>query len=1702
MGLVNCEPGDLACTMNAAFGLFVPVAAVASGFVGVALSKTKLFSHDGVLGVFITREDEEEDELLDNDDDKPQAKPADDDAEPSRHQDADVDEATPLLANGTQKKTTTKTDGRSAASIVLVLVALVELCTRFAFYIRAGVSGDAKWADAPSIITLLVWAYATILPLVSPPQTPPYTILLIYTSTLLASIVDLYISLVDPEVANLGPWRWSLFLQLAHPGLCLLAVLVILQMPMRVTRTEPTKNAEGLHPALDDWSTLGQWATFSWLSPLIALGTKTALEEPDVWQLARNLRSRLLLRNFERVAPGRSLMIRLFAANGRDLLVTGLLTLGSTCLQLAQPVLLSKILIAMEDSERESSDPLGFHHLVALVMNPVPALHIVASDLGLGSSDDAVVAAAAAGRNGRQTAYLWTALAFLAMLSKAELDLQGFYMGRRTTLRAKSETIASIYQKALKRIDTSGAVGVNAKAAPKGDAKDKDAKKDGKKEEKKEEAKVQTAGSADLGKITSLVSTDANRIGFFMNFYTQIIQTPLSIFLAASFLYRLMGWSAFAGYAALIIATPANHFLMKMQYKAVMQVMEMRDRRMRSMNEVIQAIKFIKFSAWETRWGDRVLTHRDRELKQVMKLKIIMFFINFVWDVVPIIVACVSLTTFTWVAGRELSVSIAFPALLTFQILTDELTSLPLVANLLQRMYASVVRIGDFLEEEEVPVWVSALLHEEGPAADAQVFDERIGCEGATFVWNTTAVKPEKLLAEELKKKAEEDKQANRRSWVQLLTLRKKPAARPSILPDTASGTTAATSTAVEGGSASATPSTPKQEFALRDLSVVFPRSKMSLIYGPTGSGKSSLLSAILGEMKCVEGRVYLPKFPTRIDPESGMKESISFCAQQPWLEHATIRENILFGTPYDKQRYESVLSACALLPDLKILEDGDKTEIGEKGISLSGGQKARVALARAIYAYSKTVILDDVLSAVDTHTASVLIKRCFLGPLMKGRTLILITHHVDSVIQHCSYVARMNNGIIEAQGTPQELLAQGELTPEQVGQGSGVKDEDFEPEAEEAESAEGAGKTDEDKAAKKLVDKETKASGAVKRKIYLTYLKAAGYWIVAVLFLTILLQRGSDLAQKLWVKSWSESYESATPRRTPPFGFPTPTQNPLPYVAVYVSIQAFNALTSIASQIPNIWSSLRASRKLYTSMLDSVLRSPSRWFDKTPAGRILNRFAKDIDTVDTGLSFYVQMVGDQLISFTISIGFIAYGVPPFLIAAIFLGYLHYYVANGYIKTSRDLNRLESTLRSPIISAFGELLVGVATVRAFGDEKRFMRALFTRLDKCQAAFYYTWMTNFWLRFRFGILGSLTFLFTAMLALSIGLTPGLAAIVITQAQGVLGTIYWGMRAYVEAEQAFNGIERISEYIELPPEPPRIAEKRPPQNWPTEQGGIEFDDVVIKYAPDLDPVLKNLSFKITAKEKIGLVGRTGSGKSTMALSLFRFVDPTQGKIAIDDVDITSIGVEDLRSRLTLIPQDAVLFKGTIRENLDPFNEYTDEQCLEVLRSVQLPVDEPEESAVPSPNATIASGSSTPRPDAGSKIIVKLESQVSEGGNNWSAGQRQLIAMARALLRKTRITVLDESTASVDFETDKKIQNTIRDGFKESIMIIIAHRLHTIIECDRILVLDAGQVVEFDTPASLIDKEGGVFRSMCEKSDSFDALSAAAHKKASES
>ncbi|CAE6437640.1 unnamed protein product [Rhizoctonia solani] len=1581
---------------------------------------------------------------------------------------------------------------------------------------------SAGLLDSATAITALVsWVYATLRPGIRPSRTPYYDLLAIYSSHFLAACVALY----EASTSTTGSIGFSTerVAQVLNLLLTLVGLVAVVNMPLTISG-DPEVDEDGLHPALEDHCTVWQWMTFTWVSPIISLGVSRPLEEKDVWQLSRSMRTRVLMRKFLQIRRS-SLLRRVLIANAMDLFLDASLTVISTLMTFSAPFFLNLTLRAMKDDTPVSansasfstvsiSDNLRFYAAVSLDSVFLPTL--IATS---GSSGQVTVNTTGPPRTlQRSDAYFFAIAAFVCQLIKSQSDLQHLYFSRRASVRVRGEVVASIYEKALKRKDVTGAVQKNQEKDVKG--KGKEAKPDA----------PQDSSSADVGKIVSLIAADAERVARFVSMGPFIYDAPLSIIIACSMLYNLMGWTAFAGYLAMLVALPVNAIIVRQTSSLQRSVSAMRDRRMRAMNEAIQSIKFIKFSAWESRWINRVLDARNEELDWLRKLKISFFFIGVMWDVVPIMISAISFTCFTLVAKRELTVDIAFPCITVFGMLSQSLTSLPIIANWFVMCSVSLKRIEKYLSEEEIPEYVSSLMR--SSRAPHEPVDTRIGCSSATFRWPAAPT-------DDAKKKDNSGSFAKIGSaWgaltrfigrvCVLLRLRKKPEETPK--EDQAE-------------------EEPELPFELKDINVVFPEGVISLVSGPTGSGKSSLLAALLGEMDCLKGEVYLPKEPTRLNEKTGLPITISYCAQQPWLEHKSIKDNILFGSPYDKERYEATLNCCALLPDLAVLEDGDETEIGEKGVSLSGGQKARVALARAVYARTQVVLMDDVLSAVDSHTAELIVKRCFLGPLMKHRTVVLVTHHVDLVLPAVSWVVKLSEGQVEAQGTVAQLRESGVLSAIREGQ----KEIELTEEVVADEGSEGqvGGPKDPNKTARKLVEEEKKSTGTVKLAVYQTYLTAASYWLFVLLLLYMLMDELSKLIQKFWIKHWSESYTTqSAPAYTASewigWDFPSASQNVVPYLLIYIGIEAWISFINIIGQIPSIMSTLRASRQLYEKMLRSVMRSPSRFFDKTPSGRILNRFSKDIDTIDGGLQDFMVRVISQTIALSVAVGTIVYAVPFFIVPAFVIAYVHLWFARGYVNASRDLRRIESNTRSPIVSSFSELVVGIVTVRAFGSEKSFLNNLYKRLDRTQAASHYYWMCNRWLLFRFDSLGAFSVLIATAGSLVGGASAGLAGIVIVQAQAYVRGLYWGLRFWTELEQSLNSVERVQEYLDLPSEPPAIIESnRPPAAWPSStKGTLVVEDLELKYSSELEPVLKGVSFETKPAERIGIVGRTGSGKSTLALSLFRFVDPAAGKIILDGIDITTIGLEDLRSRLTLIPQDAVLFTGTIRENLDPFNEYTDAECIEALQRVHLrTTDSPERSVVTSRAASIKDGVTTPMiagvvqpedashdldqkavtvpeqepltddsetlapdsvaastPGAGSgRTVFTLETKVSEGGNNFSQGQRQLLSMARALLRKSSVIIMDESTASVDFETDAKIQTTIREEFNQSILLTIAHRLRTIIDNDRILVLNAGRVVEFDTPANLLKKPDGVFHEMCKKSGDYDELLQMAEAKA---
>ncbi|XP_049281513.1 multidrug resistance-associated protein 1-like isoform X2 [Anopheles funestus] len=858
----------------------------------------------------------------------------------------------------------------------------------------------------------------------------------------------------------------------------------------------------------------------------------------------------------------------------------------------------------------------------------------------------------------------------------------------------------------------------------------------------------------------------------------------------------------------------------------------------------------------------------------------------------------------------------------------------------------------------------------------------------------------------------------------------------------------------------------------LKNINLSLRKGQLSAIVGTVGTGKSSLISALLGEMEKISGQV-------------NTDGSIAYVPQQAWIQNATLRDNILFGKPFDQAKYDKVIDCCALRPDLEMLPGGDTTEIGEKGINLSGGQKQRVALARAVYADAEVYLFDDPLSAVDAHVGKHIFEQV-IGPsgILVGKSRLLVTHGI-SFLPFVENISVVKDGEISESGTYQQLIDQKGAFAEFLNQHiQELDDEDEEISLiqetlnddvasnviQRALSVRSNHSNDSNGSTRKkpvsrqvskqslhskenttiptranLIGVEESATGAVTWLVYKKYIKSIGFQFGVGSVLLTAINQGSGIFSNIWLTDWSEDPEASTDTSVRDM-----------YLGVYGALGGAQSIALFLAALLISLGCLKAAKESHDKMLESSLRMPMSFFDTTPLGRIINRFSKDVDVVDNVLPvtirawllFLFNVIGVFIV--------IAISTPIFLAVVPPLMVIYYFVQRFYIDTSRQLKRLESVTRSPIYSHFGESIGGQSTIRAYGQQNRFTQESERRVDYNQLVSYPTIVANRWLSVRLELIGSFVVLFAALFAIlardSIGqATVGLS---ISYALQVSHQLSFLVRMTSEVETNIVAVERLEEYTVLP----REAEWKKgtvDKAWPAE-GKVEFKDYQIRYREGLDLVIRGISLNVRGGEKIGIVGRTGAGKSSLTLGLFRIVEAAGGQIVIDGLDISQMGLHQLRGRLTIIPQDPVLFSGTLRANVDPFKSYSDDQVWKALELSHL--------------KTFVKG-----------LAAGLDHEIAENGENLSVGQRQLICLARAVLRKTKVLILDEATAAVDLETDDLIQKTIRTEFADCTILTIAHRLNTILDSDRVLVLDKGLVAECDSPQSLLANRESIFFGM---------------------
>ncbi|KAH0649152.1 hypothetical protein KY290_035112 [Solanum tuberosum] len=848
----------------------------------------------------------------------------------------------------------------------------------------------------------------------------------------------------------------------------------------------------------------------------------------------------------------------------------------------------------------------------------------------------------------------------------------------------------------------------------------------------------------------------------------------------------------------------------------------------------------------------------------------------------------------------------------------------------------------------------------------------------------------------------------------------------------------------------------------LSNINLDIPVGSLVAIVGGTGEGKTSLISAMLGEV------------PAITDSMVVVRGTVAYVPQVSWIFNATVRENILFGSAIDAARYDRSIDVTALRHDLELLPGGDLTEIGERGVNISGGQKQRVSMARAVYSDSDVCIFDDPLSALDADVGRQVFERCIKGEL-KGKTRVLVTNQLHFLSQ-VDKIILVHDGMVKEEGTFEYLSNNGILFQKLMENAGKMEEYTEEKENDDDDNdndksskpvvngeingvAKEVGK-DKKEGKSVLIKQEERETGVVSSNVLMRYKNAlGGSWVVLVLFMCYFLIEALRVGSSTWLSFWTD--QSSSTRYSAGF-----------YNLIYSLLSLGQVMVTLMNSFWLITSSLYAAKMLHDAMLNSILRAPMVFFHTNPLGRIINRFAKDIGDIDRSVAPFVSMfLGQvfQLISTFVLIGIVStmslWAIMPLLV--LFYGAYLYYQS-----TAREVKRLDSISRSPVYAQFGEALNGLATIRAYKAYDRMANINGKSVDNNIRFTLVTMSGNRWLAIRLETVGGVMIWLTATFAVmqngraenqeAFASTMGL---LLSYALNITSLLTAVLRLASLAENSLNAVERVGTYIELPSEGPSIIEgSRPPPGWPS-AGSIQFENVVLRYRPELPPVLHGISFTISPSDKVGVVGRTGAGKSSMFNALFRLVELERGRILIDGFDVSKFGLTDLRKVLGIIPQAPVLFSGTVRFNLDPFNEHNDADLWESLERAHLK-------------------------DVIRRNSLGLDAEVSEAGENFSVGQRQLLSLARALLRRSKILVLDEATAAVDVRTDALIQKTIREEFKSCTMLIIAHRLNTIIDCDRILLLDSGQVLEYDTPEVLLEKEGSAFSRMVQSTGAANA------------
>ncbi|XP_069129773.1 ATP-binding cassette sub-family C member 5-like isoform X1 [Argopecten irradians] len=1138
--------------------------------------------------------------------------------------------------------------------------------------------------------------------------------------------------------------------------------------------------------------------------------------------------------------------------------------------------------------------------------------------------------------------------------------------------------------------------------------------------------KLKTINGRVASEIITIFSSDALRVLMNSQFFVYLLAMPVYLIVGTAYIYSLVDFWCLVTFGTFVTFFIVQVVLIEIISFLRRKTLLWTDIRIRKMNELLSSMKLIKMYAWEESFKHSVLGIRDTETKPLLLSTILNLICNAVIPMSPSLAIVATIALYV-TAGNHLTASTAFGIVSTIHFMKIIVSFVPFASRIFGETRISFERIKDFMLEEEF----------EPPGCDVEDKENAIELRNAVFMWD----------GEGHNNQSEKSKDSNRHLSMASL--------------------------------------------ALQSVNLTIRRGKHIGICGSVGCGKSSLLQAFIGRMPQITGHI-------------AVDGTVAYAAQQAWIFNGTLRDNVLFGRPYKKELYTKVVHACGLDPDIRLLANGDLTEIGDKGINLSGGQKQRVSLARAVYSESEIYLLDDPLSAVDVHVGQHLFHKC-IDKVLKDKTVVLVTHQLQ-YLKHCDEIYVMDDGKITEHGTHEELLVlHGQYTKvmEQYNSKMDINTAD-DNSLEDDDSDDDSG--DESIAINEmtkqnnvknsiytaptnanhekgiLTDRETSVIGDITMETYKSYINAAGGMIVTLLVLlvytcTISSVSFSEWWLGIWIKETTETVKSKLSSQnnindsmenngtshnvttnTTLFSWAMKElqEEKEWYLSVYSYTTLVTVLFTFFKGITVGWVMVRAAVKLHNIAVARVIHAPMRYFDANPTGRLLNRFSRDVEDVDIFLPNLMDNLLQILITIVAALVTTAYNFPLFLIAIVPIGFYFYVVKVMASSSIRNFKRLENVLRSPLINHLTITCNGLSTIVAYHQEKKFIRGCSEHSDATSMALLLFEGSMRWMSLRMDLGGAAVAIVTTITVLFTKgtISPALAALSLSMSIKVSSVIQYFARNINETEARFTSVERIHEYESLVIEK-ETGSMEVDRRWPND-GRITFSDVLMKYRSDMDPVLHNISVDILPRQKVGIVGRTGAGKSSLAAALFRLTDLSGGHVVIDDVDIESISRKLLRSNLSSIPQDPVLFAGTLRYNLDPFDTFTDAKIWDALDQVHMK----------------------------EKILLldlNLELHIEENGENFSVGERQLICLARAILRQNKILVLDEATASIDTSTDAMIQETIRESFSDCTVLTIAHRLNTVLHCDVILVMEAGRLIEMGNPQALMQNPSSHFSNM---------------------